>query len=521
MNEKKIHLTRVLLYLLLTPTLWGCTQSEPNPLGPEAVGLRGVYFDNQNFTGKQVTRTDGSINFNWGEGSPITGIVADTFSVRWTGSIAPRYSQLYTFIVNADDGVRLWVNGVKLIEDWDYTPYTRYGKLRLEANKRYAIKLEYNEGVVGASIRLEWQSASQQREVISSQLSTASGLSTGLSENARLRDLAHARGIAIGGALLPQPLANEAKYRDTAKREFNFLSPENNFMITTTQSGSDPFNLIPHLTDLDNQINFARENASQVQAFHLVWYLESVWATWLNDLPENERWFLIQKRIRDLMIRYRGKVKTYNVVNEAFDEEGRVRKGPFYFDGELKENWLSPLGYGYIEYAFKEARKADPTAKLYYNDYGLESDGPKWDVVLNMVKDFKTRNVPIDGVGFQFHLSLNYGLPDPLVVTNHFRELHELGLQVRMTEFDLGIEGAAGTESQRLAQQARAYKTYLNVCLAAPNCTAFHMWGFTDKHSWLTEPGWGGSPANKPLIFDTNYQPKPSYYGLKDALLGR
>jgi endo-1,4-beta-xylanase len=221
------------------------------------------------------------------------------------------------------------------------------------------------------------------------------------------------------------------------------------------------------------------------------------------------------------MIRYRGKVKTYNVVNEAFDEEGRVRKGPFYFDGELKENWLSPLGYGYIEYAFKEARKADPTAKLYYNDYGLESDGPKWDVVLNMVKDFKTRNVPIDGVGFQFHLSLNYGLPDPLVVANHFRELHELGLQVRMTEFDLGIEGAAGTESQRLAQQARAYKTYLNVCLAAPNCTAFHMWGFTDKHSWLTEPGWGGSPANKPLIFDTNYQPKPSYYGLKDALLGR
>lgn len=514
-----IHTTRVFLYMLVAFSLCACSSSQVT-LQTEATGLQATYFDNQDFTGKQVTRTDSSINFNWGESSPLAGIAADTFSVRWTGSITPRYSELYTFIINADDGIRLWVNGVKLIDELGYTPHTRYAKLRLQANKNYAIKLEYSESIFGASVKLEWQSLSQKREVISSRLSTTSGLVAGLRADAPLRELAYARGIAIGGALQPGPTARETLYQETAKREFNFLSPEGNFMITSMYLPDNPFDLKADLSELDTQVNFARQNGAQVQAFHLVWYLESVWATWLNTIPVEQRWYFIQERIKDTMTRYKGKVKTYNVVNEAFDEQGRVREGPFYFDNKLQENWLSPLGYGYMEYAFTEARKADLSAKLFYNDYGLEVDGPKWNAVLAMVKDFKARGVPIDGVGFQFHIGLP-NLPDPTVVANHFRELHNLGVQVRITEFDLGIKDGSGTEEERLAQQAQAYKTYLNVCLAAPNCMAFHMWGFTDKYSWVTSPDWGFGPENKPLIFDTNYQPKPSYYALRDALLGK
>jgi endo-1,4-beta-xylanase len=508
----------ILVLTLLGLILWGCIQNEP-ALEAEAVGLRAVYFDNQNFTGKQVARTDTTVNFNWRDKSPVSGIAPDTFSVRWTGSIRPKYSELYTFTIKADDGVRFWVNGVKLMDSWNYTPETRYAKLRLEANKAYAMRIDYHEGVGWAGIKLEWQSSSQSRQIISA-LSTASGLTTGLPDNTPLRELAFARGIAIGGALLAEPLANETLYRNTAKREFNFMSPENNFLITTMHGAQDPFNLRQDLTDLDNQVNFARQNGAQVQAFHLVWYLESVWATWLNDLTVNERWYFIQERIKDTMTRYKGKVRTYNVVNEAFDNNGKVRSGPFDFDGELRNNWLSDLGSGYIEYSFREARKADPTAKLFYNDYGLEWDGLKWDAVLNMVKDFKTRGVPIDGVGFQAHLGLS-GPPDPAVLASHFRALQKLGVEVRITEFDFAIQDAPGTEQERLDAQAEYYKAFLNVCLAAPNCTAFHMWGFTDKHSWITDPGWGGSPANKPLIFDTNYQKKPAYYALRGALLGR
>jgi endo-1,4-beta-xylanase len=519
MRKLFVFVVPSVLFVVSSVLLWGCSQPSPN-LEAEAVGLRAVYFDNEDFTGKQVTRTDASLNFNWQDGAPIAGIAADTFSVRWTGSITPKYSELYTFSVKADDGLKLWVNGVKLIDDWNYTPNTRYAKLRLEANKSYAIKIDYHEGVGWAGLELRWRSNSQRQEIVSA-LSAASGLAGGLSANAPLRELAYARGIAIGGALQPGALANEPIYRDIAKREFNFLSPEGNFLITSMHVDQDPFNLREDLTDLDAQVNFARQNGAQVQAFHLVWYIESVWATWLNNLPVEQRWYFIQERIKDTMTRYKGKVKTYNVVNEAFDEEGKVRSGPFYFDGELKNNWLSDLGAGYIEYSFREARKVDPTAKLFYNDYGLEYDGPKWDAVLNMVKDFKARGVPIDGVGFQAHLSLKYGDPDPSFLAKHFRQLQALGVEVRITEFDLGIRGAPGTEQDRLAKQATYYKAYLNVCLAAPNCSAFHMWGFTDKYSWVTSPDSGETPANKPLIFDVNYQPKPSYYGLRDALLGR
>jgi endo-1,4-beta-xylanase len=184
-------------------------------------------------------------------------------------------------------------------------------------------------------------------------------------------------------------------------------------------------------------------------------------------------------------------------------------------------NWLAPFGKDYIEFSFREARKADPSAKLFYNDFALEYGGPKWEAVLSLVKDLKSKGL-IDGVGFQGHLGLSWGLPDPAVLASQFRQLRNLGLEVRITEFDVVIAGAAGSEQERLAMQAQAYKDFLNVCLAAPNCKAFHMWGFSDKHSWMTDGDNGGDgPDNAPLIYDANYQPKPAYYALKDALLGR
>jgi endo-1,4-beta-xylanase len=520
MDRKQLRLTRALVYLLLMFTLWGCTRSEPGELATEAVGLQAVYFDNENFTGGQVKRVDASINFNWEDQAPAPGIAPDTFSVRWTGSITPRYSELYTFIAQADDGLRLWVNGIKLIDDWAYTPEQRYARLRLEANKRYAIRIEYYEGEGWASVNLSWRSRSQQSELLSG-LSTAPGLATGLSASASLRDLAYARGILIGGALDPKALANEASYRDTAKREFNFLSPEGGFSIYETHTPQDVFNLRPDLSELDSMVDFARQNGAQIQAFHLVWYLESFWTRWLNDIPSAQRWPFIQKHMSDLMTRYKGKVQYYNVVNEAFDDDGKLRGSTITLNGEQGTNWLAPLGQSYIENSFREARKIDPSAKLFYNDYGLETDGPKWDAVLAMVKDFKARGVPIDGVGFQGHLALRYGIPDPAVLEDHFRQLYKLGVEVRITEFDLGIEGAPGGEGGRLATQAKYYKKFLNVCLGALNCTAFHMWGFSDKYSWVANLQPDGSSANKPLIFDVNYKPKPSYYALQNALRGR
>src|SRR5687767_14561358 len=85
---------------------------------PAQNGLRGEYFNNQDFTGTLVTRIDPTVNFDWVSGSPIAGIDPDSFTVRWTGEIVPRYSETYTFHVRSDDGERLWINGQRICNGW-------------------------------------------------------------------------------------------------------------------------------------------------------------------------------------------------------------------------------------------------------------------------------------------------------------------------------------------------------------------------------------------------------------------
>ncbi|HEY8668459.1 MAG TPA: PQQ-dependent sugar dehydrogenase, partial [Tepidisphaeraceae bacterium] len=138
-------------------------------------GLNATYFNNIDFTGSSISRIDATINFNWGSGSPSSAIGADTFSARWTGKIVPRYSQTYTFYTTSDDGVRLWVNGHKIIDNFtNHAPTTNSGYLTLVAGQKYDIKMEYYENTGGAVAKLEWSSSSQAREIVpSSQLFTA------------------------------------------------------------------------------------------------------------------------------------------------------------------------------------------------------------------------------------------------------------------------------------------------------------------------------------------------------------
>lgn len=115
------------------------------------------------------------MNFNWGKTAPAAGMGADTFSVRWTGKVQAKYSQTYTFSTTADDGVRLWVNGQLLINNWtDHAATTNSGTITLQAGQKYDIKMEYYENSGGAVAKLLWSSASQPLQVVpQSQLYTA------------------------------------------------------------------------------------------------------------------------------------------------------------------------------------------------------------------------------------------------------------------------------------------------------------------------------------------------------------
>jgi chitodextrinase len=134
------------------------------------IGLRGEYYNNKDLTEQKLTRIDSNVNFDWGSGSPDSGIGGDTFSVRWTGQIIPKYTETYTFHTISDDGVRLWVNNQLIIERWNDQGATEYtGKISLSAGTKYDIKLEYYENQTDALVKLLWSSNSQSKEIIPKQ----------------------------------------------------------------------------------------------------------------------------------------------------------------------------------------------------------------------------------------------------------------------------------------------------------------------------------------------------------------
>lgn len=133
----------------------------------DGTGLQGDYFNGTDLTDLVTERTDPTINFNWGNGSPAAGVSNDWFSARWTGWVQPRYTESYTFHLTADDGCRLWVGDQLLIDKWHSDSGSdAAGSIALVGGQKYPIRIEYYEATTFASARLEWDSASQRREVV-------------------------------------------------------------------------------------------------------------------------------------------------------------------------------------------------------------------------------------------------------------------------------------------------------------------------------------------------------------------
>ena len=131
-------------------------------------GLRGTYFNNKTLTvPSALVRTDSTINFDWGNGSYASGQPTDNFSARWEGQVEAPVSGTYTFTTNSDDGVRLWVNGVQIINNWtDHGPTDNSGTITLTAGTKYDITMEYYENGGGAVAKLDWAYPGQAQQII-------------------------------------------------------------------------------------------------------------------------------------------------------------------------------------------------------------------------------------------------------------------------------------------------------------------------------------------------------------------
>ncbi|WP_327426899.1 non-reducing end alpha-L-arabinofuranosidase family hydrolase [Streptomyces sp. NBC_01236] len=277
----------------------------------------------------------------------------------------------------------------------------------------------------------------------------------------------------------------DGTYTGILDREFNSVTPENEMKWDTTEPSRGNFNFGP----ADQIVNRAIAHGQRMRGHTLVWH--SQLPSWVSSIRDaNTLRSVMNNHITAEMNHFKGKIYAWDVVNEAFADGG---------SGQLRSSvFRDVLGNGFLEQAFRTARSADPAAKLCYNDYSIEDwNAAKTQGVYRMVRDFKSRGVPIDCVGFQSHFGTG-GPPAGFQTT--LSNFAALGVDVQITELD--IAQAPPT----------AYANTVRACMNVPRCTGITAWGIRDSDSWRS--------GENPLLFDRNGNKKPAYNAALTALGG-
>jgi endo-1,4-beta-xylanase len=327
-----------------------------------------------------------------------------------------------------------------------------------------------------------------------------------------LREAADNADVLIGAAVRPSQLS-EAAYASTLAREFNMVEPEDAMKWRTLRPDPDTYDF----QQGDGVVRFAQIHHMKVRGHCLVWGRDN--PDWLarGHFTIRRLSRLLHEHITRVMKHYKGQVFAWDVLNEALDENGAVRDSIWYNQPGIG---FSGKGTGYIEQVFRWAHKADPHALLFYNEAEGEGLSRKADVIYAMVKDFKRRGVPIDGVGLQMHVpTLDVDIPATAAnISANIARLTALGLQVHVTELDVSVpvDSNGLARPSDLTRQADLYRGIVRACLNNPGCTAIQTWGFTDKYSWIGSHSHGA--RGQALLFDRTYQPKAAYRAVLEEL---
>ncbi|HWU59943.1 MAG TPA: endo-1,4-beta-xylanase [Microbacteriaceae bacterium] len=317
-------------------------------------------------------------------------------------------------------------------------------------------------------------------------------------QNDSLAALGAQVGLRIGTAVNTDALSSDAAYRAITADQFSTVTPENVMKWDAVEPTQGAYNWGP----ADQLVAFAQSHRQLVRGHNLVWHNQL--PAWLTEqaasmTPDQVR-DILRKHITDEVAHFKGKIWQWDVVNEAFNDDGTLRD----------DIWLQKLGPSYIADAFRWAHAADPKAQLFYNDYNIEFTGQKSNAVYAFVQDLQKQGVPIDGVGFQTHLDTQYPLPD---LQANLQRFADLGLNVAETEVDVRTTLPV-TAVEQSAQNA-GYSQSLQACLAVRECISYTVWGFGDAYSWVPNTFAGEGAAD---IYDENLQPKPQYFVLQQDL---
>ncbi len=320
------------------------------------------------------------------------------------------------------------------------------------------------------------------------------------------RSAAAGRSVLLGG-VGGSAITTDIPFSRVVGTDFHIAGTENAMKFSSLHPGSNTYSF----SGADAILDHATAHGQLARGHTLLWH-GSV-PNWVasNSWTTAQLQGFAFEHIDTVVNRYRDRVFCWDVVNEAFNDNGTIRSTVWY---DAPGIGYAGQGTKYIEEAFKRARAADPDCELIYNDYSAETDNAKSDAIYAMAQDFIARGVPIDGIGFQFHLS---GTPSLSSMRANFQRFNDLGLKLHLTELDVRVpvDSNGVATAAALASQADTYFNVVGTALAFPRTTVVQTWGFTDRYSWI--PGF--SPGNgAALTLDEDSNRKPAWWALHDVL---
>jgi endo-1,4-beta-xylanase len=320
----------------------------------------------------------------------------------------------------------------------------------------------------------------------------------------KLVDLFKKRGVYLGAAVLPKLLEKYPIYAETLSSEFDMVASENSEKWSTIHPNLNEY----FFDEADKLVNFASDN-KMASREHVLVYSRKM-PDWFNNLKDkNEMEKQLEEHVKTIAGRYKGKVYAWDVINEEFDFDGNHQQSPLY----------KMLGDSYIEKSFKWAHEADPEAKLFVNEFGIDEMNSRSDLTYKMIEELLAKNIPVHGIGFQMHRALGTddwfpGIPNMESVRKNFERFEKLGLEIHITEMDIPIQKGAGPYEERLVEQAKAYKEILEVALSIEAFKALVVWGVSDASNWID---YISNEKDAPLLFDREYKKKPAYFSMMEA----
>jgi len=300
---------------------------------------------------------------------------------------------------------------------------------------------------------------------------------------------------------------------DVITRQFNSISPENLLKFQSVHPQADRYTFDAQ----DRYVAFGRDRGMAVIGHNLVWHSQTpawVWAGADGGLADRATMLArLHDHITTVVGRYKGRLRGFDVVNEALNEDGTLRDSP----------WHKGIGDDYIAKAFEFAHEADPGLELYYNDYNLATQPAKRAGAVRIIKDLQRRGIRIDAVGEQGHWRMD--TPTPQQIDQAITELRATGVKVMITELDVNLlpsgpppaRGQApsaadnpyanGIPDDMQQALARRYADIFRVFLKhRDDITRITFWGLSDADSWLNR-----GRMNFPLLWDRQRQPKPAF----------